>query len=241
MEAFSKLVEQVAYRHDMSTVFDDFLTMALCAFSYGQQEELYLKTIKRYDKNELQLMAATLAAMIAEYDQRSQEGKWCDVLGEFFEEHNGKFGRSARGQFFTPPSVCDIMAQLTADGKPLEDRKINDPCVGSGRTLIALDRTNAQNRLHNFYLGQDVDQRCSKMFALNMKMYGMKGVSIHMNSITNEIFSGYRIYLPEMGGQIRFMRADECAQYVFTEQKKEETTTIEAPKQEQLQLFKADW
>jgi len=239
MKAFSKLVEQVAYRHDMSTVFDDFLTMALCAFSYGQQEELYLKTIKRYDTNELQLLAATLAAMIGEYDQRSQDGKWCDVLGEFFEEHNGKFGRDARGQFFTPPSLCDIMARMAADDATLKERKINDPCVGSGRTLIAMDRTHARNRLYNFYVGQDIDGRCAKMFALNLKMYGMKGVSIHMNSISGEIFGGYRIYLPELGGQVRCMSSDECARYVYEPREEVEMDPIVEPKQ--LQLFKSDW
>lgn len=240
LHGFSRLIIGVAYRHGVSTVFDDFLTMALCAFSHGQKEELYMETISRYHKNEVQQLANALGALIMAYDRESQDGQWCDILGRFFEEHNGKFGRDARGQFFTPESLCDMMAQLTQGNEPVKDRRIGDCCVGSGRTLIALDRTQPDNRLHNFYVGQDIDGRCAKMFAFNMKMYGMKGVSIHMDTLQMTVYGGYRVYMPEMGGIIRWLSADEARSYIIEPKTIDAAAdVIEEPKQ--LQMIIPDW
>ena len=112
---FNKLFEQLTYRHDLPSVFDDFLSLAISALSFGRAELLYQETIKRYRTEEQPMFGKMFAAMVLAYEERSStEGTWVDILGEFFEEHNGKFGRDARGQFFTPPTVCDFMAKLTA-------------------------------------------------------------------------------------------------------------------------------
>ena len=54
-----------------------------------------------------------------------------DVLGNIYEQ---KVSHGHNGQFFTPQSVCDLMAQITVN----EDAKsISDPACGSGRNLIS--------------------------------------------------------------------------------------------------------
>ena len=49
-----KVIESIGYRHGISTVFDDYLTIASCAVSnavdklhFEEREELYMETIKK--------------------------------------------------------------------------------------------------------------------------------------------------------------------------------------------------
>ena len=212
MKEFEKLFSQIAYRHTFMNVFDDFLTLTLCAFGMGRYEEEYLKTLEIYSKEEINTFPLLLGELVHYYTENSKDGKWVDGLGDFFMEHNGKFGRDAKGQFFTPVHLCDLMAKFTEPTKGT----INDCAVGSGRCLIAADRLHPQNRCNNFYVGVDVDPRCVKMCAINMTLYGMKGTVIHGNSLSLDIWGGYRVYLPETGLGVVKLTANECRQYLFT-------------------------
>ncbi|TLX73703.1 SAM-dependent DNA methyltransferase [Labilibacter sediminis] len=242
MKEFEKLFSKIAYRHTFMNVFDDFLTLTLCAFGMGRYEEEYLKTLEIYSKEEINIFPQLLGELVKYYTENSKSGSWVDGLGDFFMEHNGKFGRDARGQFFTPVHICQLLAEMT---KP-ESGTINDCAVGSGRCLIAADRVHPQNRFNNFYVGVDVDPRCVKMCAINMQLYGMKGVVIHGNSLTLDIWGGYRVYLPETGLGVRKLSADECRQYLLTQKdaepkkqahKKEIPTPQPQKTTEQLRLF----
>ncbi len=221
------------------TLFDDFLTLTLCAFGMGRYEKEYLQTLKPYSKEEINIFPQLLAELVNYYTVKSSSGGWVDGLGEFFEEHNGKFGRDARGQFFTPPQLCDLMARMH---EPVKG-KINDPAAGSGRCLIAVDRLHPQNRYNNFYIAQDVDLRCVKMCAINMQLYGMRGAVIHANSLSLDIFGGYRVYMPDTGLGVVKLSIQECYNYMFEPKQKEEKKHVHKispqPQQtpEQLRLF----
>lgn len=214
----SQLLSDIAYTHDFSTVFDDFLTMTICALSVGRMEDKYLETAKRYQPAELKTFGNALAALILDYEAVcTPDGSWSDVLGHIFEEHNGKFGRDARGQFFTPEHLCDLMAQLQEGEIPDKDEiKVMDPACGSGRCLIALARLNPMNRFNQFFYGMDLDSRCVKMCVINYVMHGMKGVVIHMDSIAMEVFGGYRIFLPDTGMGIMPLTKSQCMPYLLT-------------------------
>lgn len=215
----NKLFEDLLYRHDAISVFDDLLTVTICALAMGTMENEYQEVIVRYNKSEQTMLANMFAELLLTFDAGSDaNGRWSDPLGNLFEEHNGKFGRDARGQFFTPETVCNFMAQIT---EPVPGSYVTDPACGSGRTLIAGDRINSENRIHNFYVGCDLDHRCVKMCAINMAMYGMKGVAIHMDSLRMEIFGGYRIYLAETGLGIRKMSKGGCLYHLTTPDKPE--------------------
>lgn len=214
MKDFIKIMGELAYRHSISQVFDDFLTMAVCCYSVGRMEKIYLETISRYSKEEAHTFAKALAAFNMAYCERlTEEGGWYDGLGEFFEEHNSKFGRDAAGQFFTPPHICDLMAQMSWNDEVTEGN-VGDPACGSGRNLLAFDRLNPQNRFRFFYVAQDVDRRCALMCTLNMFMHGMRGIVVHGDTLRMQAFGGYRIWLPETGLFIQPMTA-EAAQQVM--------------------------
>jgi len=78
-----------------------------------------------------------------------------DYLGDMYVEMQGRFSQGVKGQFLTPPSVCDMMAKMTmSDG----DKPVNvlDPCVGTGRMLIAASQ---YAPLGSTYYGIDIDNR----------------------------------------------------------------------------------
>lgn len=242
--SLSKTLEAIAYRHDFTRVFDDFLMIAVCSFSMQRMEKIYFETIKGYNKEELSLFAKALAALIFEYTEKSSGGgDWYDLLGQLFEEQNGKFTRDLGGQFFTPNAVCDLMAKMTYEENE-EEITVSDPTCGSGRNLIAFDRTNANNRFKNFYVGMDLDSRCVKMSVLNLFLFGMRGAIIHMNTLSLEIYGGYRIYMPETGMGIMPLTSSQCLRYVMEEKEqpiieiKNEATVIPiAHEPQQLKLF----
>jgi len=207
-----KKISDIAYRHQISRVFDDFLKMAVCAFAQGSMEDIYMKIAASYNAEELQLFGHALAEMVHEYDNGSDaSGTWNDILGDVFMEVNSSSQASASGQFFTPIEICNLMAQMVCD-KSAET--VCDPACGSSRNLIAHSRLEPNNRLHTFYYGSDLDERCVNMSVLNFIMFGLRGVVIHMDTLRMEIYKGYRIYLPELGSRVQLLTAAECRQFI---------------------------
>lgn len=228
--SFEKLLSDVSDRHNPSVVFDDFLQMSVCAFSLGRSEELYHKTCEKYNENEKASFGKALGALILEHEKQTE---WCDYLGRFYEaqgQSNAKIG-----QFFTPETICNLMAKLTESNEN-ETGTVNDPTCGSSRNLIAHSRLYPNNRLKYFYIGQDLDKRCCLMSVLNFVMFGMKGIIIHMNCLSNDIYGGWRIWLPETGLGISPLSVEECKSLLF-EQKKEPVIEIkQASNEEPFQL-----
>lgn len=228
---FAEQINSITNRYGISQVFDDFLQMAVCAYSLGRSEDIYLQIAKKYDADELQGFGKALGALVMQHEQTNTEG-WNDYLGNYFEE----FGQSnaKTGQFFTPVTICNLIAQMTDNGA--SEGTVNDPSCGSSRNLIAHAWLNPMNRFNFFYFGQDLDKRCCLMSVLNFVMFGMKGIIIHMNTISLEIYSGWRIFLPETRLGVKPLTADECRYFMF-EQQEETSIEVAKPSYEQLNLF----
>ena len=123
---------------------------------------------------------------------------WCEMVSEEMENGNSVdlFGQlyeqmfllkskaSSNGQFFTPDSLCRLMADITdAD---VEEKVshigpviVNDPACGSARTLLAhfMDKTREDHALAGmyYYEAADIDLPTCKMAACNMMIHGMQG------------------------------------------------------------------
>src|SRR6056297_2848544 len=104
-ETFESVLKKLMVRHNPHRIFSDFLTLVVCAFSLGEQEEKYLSVIRQYTKQEANLFAEALGKLVIE--MTGDGTGLVDVLGLFFQEHIS-FGRS--GQFFSPQPVCNMMA-----------------------------------------------------------------------------------------------------------------------------------
>ena len=129
-----------------------------------------------------------------------------------FEEYSSRRGASMLGQFFTPPGVCDLMARIATKGPATG--WVDDPAAGSGRGLLAYVRRDPGNRLRCRYVAQDLDRMCVKMSAINLAMHGMSGYSIHSNTLSMEVYGGWRVFLPETGLGVRRIGKDEARRAV---------------------------
>lgn len=128
---------------------------------------------------------------------------WYDPFGDLYMAiHQGGNGK---GQFFTPPSVVNITAQLTCDNwdepeghiTPFGKRiTISDCAAGSGRMPLAWyfiilkkmqkewGYTPAQAEAKRPYVCcEDLDLNCVKMSAINMAFHGCFGEAVCHDSL----------------------------------------------------------
>ena len=175
---FESLMATVSYKEDIHHLFEDFLTLTLCAFSFNPQtqksreEDLYLQTIGKYAKSETRFLFPKLLAMLVVEMENENNAFGADVLGNYYEHHLAKKRSS---QYFTPWTICEFMAKMTSaervrkpnDHTPI---RILDPACGSGRMLLAGAKNFGRNQE---YYGIDVDHTCVKMTAINLFLNGL--------------------------------------------------------------------
>jgi type I restriction enzyme M protein len=167
LKNFESLFNQLVYRHESVKIFDDLLTQVVCCFGFGTNEELYFQTIKPYKREELDIFARLLGELLYIYSEAKAENRWVDPLGDFYEFLSSSSKKSALGQFFTPPAVCDLIAHVN---KGEWGKIVNEPCCGSGRLVLAMNKVVKGH----YYVCQDLDPMCAKMAAINLAMHEIK-------------------------------------------------------------------
>lgn len=178
LREFNSLFSPLGRHFDASRLFDDFLTIIICCLARQTQEDWYLETVKKYKREHLKQFAKVLGTLFLIYDKHTFQGDWVDPLGDYYEALAGNYKKQGFGQFFTPKSLCDIMATITIKEHDYGG-KVNDCAVGSGRTLLAANKICKGKN----YIAQDIDHICVKMCAINMAFHGLKGKVLHMDSL----------------------------------------------------------
>lgn len=186
---FLKHFEKLARRHSAEQVFDDYVTMSVCALSQQQMEKEYLSIVAKYNTEEVKLFPEMYGLMVIGMENMH------DFLGHIYMEIRSKYKGSAMGQYFTPEPICKLMDSITNNGTNYNS-KVNDPACGSGRLLLA----NAMNskpfeRLTKRYYGQDLDHLCIKMTLINCCLNGLLGEFYHMNTLSLKYYNMYSITL----------------------------------------------
>jgi len=180
-QPFGEYLEPIARKHGRGRTFDDFLQIIVCCLSMGRKEELYFKTIKPYDKDELNLFSQAFASLVMQMDRKPL----VDPFGDYFEE---LLSNAQNGQFFTPEYVCDLMVSLThspragQDTGTEADKRVYDPACGSGRLLLSSAKLN-RNRC---FMGSDISYTCCLMTLINLCLNSLNGEVLHMNTLSNE-------------------------------------------------------
>lgn len=201
LNEFNKLTRT----HRPFDVWRDFVIMFSCAisnpldkFHYKDREERYLSIIHRYGKDEQMIFPKLAAYTTMALDANPEQ----DFLGKMFMDLG--LGNSSVGQFFTPYSVCQLMADVvTSDldsnlqGKLEKQGYISlaDECCGAGATLIAAINTIKRKmekatpsmnfQRHLLVVGQDIDETVALMCYIQISLLGVAGYIKVGNSITD--------------------------------------------------------
>ena len=213
-----KLIEGLGYKHGKWEVFNDFIAMGAFAISNGvdhrphrqDREDEYMKIVKKYNKDELNSFCEMLGLLALELETHVEEPQ--DVLGEIFTElglHN-----QWKGQIFTPPSICELMGELTGGvGLHEEIEKngyvtLNEPCIGSGNIVLGFCRSMAKAKLNYqkqlVVVGVDIDIRCVYMSYIQLSLMGIPAVIIHGNTLSLETWGAdWRTPFYILGGWYR--------------------------------------
>lgn len=213
LRPFWKLFEPLAYRHDYSRVFDDFLSIALTQFAepddevmiklnndsrlkytaderhqFGLMFQEMIRTLHRHlgDGTSEQLKQEAQQALLHQ-DVPARKGRcmeWYDFFGDFYQELSSRSKASAMGQFFTPPELCNLIARMTMGDQVEGKGGKNVNEPCAGSGRMVL----ALNAIEpgNFYVAQDLDFMCCKMTALNMLLHGCVGEVTWGNSLDPE-------------------------------------------------------
>lgn len=142
---FIKTFEELKYSRNSYSIWSDFVTICACSISnivdkryFDEREEMYLKIIKKYNKDEQELFAKLMAKTFIALTNNPQQ----DFLGKIFMSLN--LGSASNGQFFTPYHICEFMAKMTIDAENVKQTlkdtgsfSVCDPTCGSGALLIA--------------------------------------------------------------------------------------------------------
>lgn len=198
---FLRVFNQLTNRHRSWDVWRDFIVMYACALSnpmdkqhYDDREALYLRTIKKYNKQEQPLFSELAAHTVMALEDNPEQ----DFLGSIYMSLN--LGNQHNGQFFTPYHICELMAEVTMQDSVLKIEKegyitINDPCCGTGATLISgvhaakkrLEKAGYNYQNHILVVAQDIDMTVALMCYIQLSLLGVAGCVKVGNSLTDPI------------------------------------------------------
>ncbi|SEL05426.1 type I restriction enzyme M protein [Carnobacterium iners] len=99
-----------------------------------------------------------------------------DVLGNAYEYLIGQFamesGKKA-GEFYTPPQVSEVMAQIVAKTKSI--KSIYDPTVGSGSLLLTVSKYLSEDEKKRLaYYGQEKNTATYNLTRMNLLLHGVR-------------------------------------------------------------------
>lgn len=165
------------------------------------REKDYMQIIGKYSRQDAENFGHLLACVMAYMKSTDEE-----FLANMWMEYAADAGK---GQFFTPPSICGMIAEQTFIGVDWErytpDRpcRISDPACGAGLMLVYAKKKAPQNKLNSlFFHGIDIDINVCHAAALNMLFYNCNAVIIHGNALTMEVWHVFRTVHSIFGGRM---------------------------------------
>lgn len=201
---FLRTFNELSASYRTRDVWDDFVVMSACSLSnpvdkmhYEECESRYLRIIGKYKKQEQQLFPTLFAQMVMAMELNPEQ----DFLGRTYTML-GLCDRK-RKQVFTPYSVCQMMADITAENVVDQVKEngyitINDPCCGAGATLIAgvhaakksLHEVNLNFQNHVLVTAQDIDEIVALMCYIQLSLLGVAAYIKVGNTFSEPMVSG---------------------------------------------------
>lgn len=192
-----KTMESLTGRLSLWEIWQDFIIMSAISIANTidppfreDREQTYLERARKYSKQELDAFAEMLAEVVIALDNNPDQ----DFLGELFMSM--ELGNEWKGQFFTPYSVCKMMATITY-GNDLQNEiekqgwvSVNDPACGAGALLIAFaNECRRPGKEINYqtsvlFVAQDIDYLAGMMCYIQMSLLGCPGYVVIADTLT---------------------------------------------------------
>jgi type I restriction-modification system DNA methylase subunit len=126
----------------MWELWEDAMMMYACSISNvlddryrKDREDRYLALVKKYSREDMKIFVEIYAEIVTQMDYNPEQ----DFLGDLYMTLD--LGSHWHGQFFTPYSICAMMAQMSVQPpisvENIKPITINDPACGGGALLIA--------------------------------------------------------------------------------------------------------
>lgn len=196
-----KLFEKLSYRHNLWTVYSDFLEMAAITLSNSvdfinrnKREKRYLNIIEGYSKEEGQIFPQLFGELVVALEEETT-----DVLGEIFMEL--QLGSKWKGQFFTPIHVSKAMGMLTLENidKYIKEKgfiTVSEPAAGGGSTIIGLALA-FKDKGYNYQkkmvvTAVDLDIKAVHMCYIQLSLLGIPAVVMHGNTLSVEFYEEWK-------------------------------------------------
>lgn len=167
LREFNEKFYYFEYRHSTHTIWADFLELSVCGLAWGSLEDKRKNILEKYKSDEQKKFWELFEELIKIY---AGSDDVIDPLGDYYQVLASDSSKSHFGQFFTPFSVSDFMADV-AIIKNETGLKIQDPACGSSRLLLSINHKYP----NNFVFGCDLDRICVLMSCINLCMQGAKG------------------------------------------------------------------
>lgn len=206
---FKKGFKILTYSRNSYQVWDDLMELFAVEISncctknipilkdvWEKREKRFIETAKKYNEKErTRIIPQMFTLMVLELEKNPEQ----DFLGKMFMEL--EISNSNAGQFFTPYSVCQAMAQITLQKKDIKKLvkekgffSIYEPSCGAGANIIAsvnecrkmFKRLIYQN--HIYFMAQDLDERVARMCYIQLSLLGVAGIVKVGNTITDPEF-----------------------------------------------------
>lgn len=183
---------------DVITTWNDWLAWCCKVFEWKDMNAAggYAKRFEEC-KKENPLFFEAMEKWLELSDKRIRVNGVFDAFGTLYEaNYQSSFKASYNGQFFTPMSICEVMAKITTESnnkciKPTDEVvTFNDCACGSGRTLLAAWTICDKYNRNLFYAG-DLDSTSVYMCALNFLIHGMVGAVEKRDALTRDWYFGF--------------------------------------------------
>lgn len=212
LKSIVKLFESCRYKHDLYTVFGDWcecsamsMSNAVDLVNFEKREARYLEIARKYGCETMGTFSHIMGEVVMALEERPQ-----DILGAAF--HALELHNKARGQFFTPYPICQLMARMVAGSaedmrKAIAERGFmiaQEPAAGSGAMVIALAEAilevgfNYQQLLH--VTAVDIDPRAVHMAYIQFSLLHIPATVIVGDSLAMRFREHWHTMAHAMGG-----------------------------------------
>lgn len=200
MKAFIKGIEGISYSFHTWEKFSDWceaaaISLAQPFYRDPELEEEYMKIAHKYGDN-IRKFPELLAIVIEELSENP-----CDFLGSAFMQMD--LGSHWAGQFFTPDSVCEMMARMDFEGAKLPEDgmpiTVCEPACGAGGMIIhaaeVLKGKDIDPQEHMHVVCQDISPVCFHMAYIQLSLLGISAEVCHGDTLAMKTWQCWRTFM----------------------------------------------